>query len=80
MASGSREGVCVGRGGTPYYAPHRRLCPKKGYSFYGLMYMKLLGFHKCRVWEGREIVILVCKGTDTFYGYKIGTFTLWLGM
>ena len=35
----------VGRD-TLYYAPHGRLCPKKGYPFYGLMYMKLLGFHK----------------------------------
>ena len=45
--------MCWEGGGTPYYAPHRRLCPKKGYPFLRLDGYEIVGISQV-VGYGRE--------------------------
>ena len=53
MASGSREGVCVGRGGYSLLCPTQEALPKKGLPFLRLDGYEIVGISQV-VGYGRE--------------------------
>lgn len=73
--------MCWEGGGVLPIMPHTGGSPKKGLPFLRLDGCEIVGISQV-VGYGREgkLSFWSVKGPIHFYGCKIGTFTLWLGM